>query len=491
MMLQKLLAPLSVRASTGDCSVEVKRVLCDSRKVEEGDVFVAVHNHYYNGHQYIQNALDAGASAIIHSEALPAGVEITVPCVRIHNTLDALGTLCAVNCGEPSRSMRLVGVTGTNGKTTTCHMIESILTAANLSTGNIGTTGARYAGTTVETGLTTPEAPELQLLLSQMVESGVTAAAIEVSSHGIALGRVQACHFAAGVFTGMGRDHLDFHGSQDEYRETKVNWLLDDVQNSANLCGAVVPFDDEAGQEVYGEFRGRILSFGFDDDADIYPSELELTASATRGRVVTPYGTLSLFLNVAGRHNVRNALAAIGVAHLLDLEPIAVVEGLQRFSGVTGRFDPVSNERGIQVYVDYAHTPDALSAAVQSLREVTEKKILVVFGCGGDRDPAKRPEMAAIVAEHADIMVITSDNPRSEDPKAIVDAIAAGVPETFDSSSVVVEVDRAKAIARAVELAEEGDAILIAGKGHETKQIIGDKVLPFDDRLVVQEVLSK
>ncbi len=490
MTLQQLLAPLAIRSSTGDCSVEVKRVLCDSRKVSDGDVFVAVHNHYYNGHDYIQSALDAGAAAIIHSEDLPDGLETSAPCVRIHNTMDALGMLCAFNSGEPSRSMRLIGVTGTNGKTTTCHMIESILQAANVPTGHVGTTGARFGETEIDTGLTTPEAPELQDLLAKMVEGGVQSAAIEVSSHGIALGRVSACHFAVGVFTGMGRDHLDFHGSQEEYQETKVNWLLDDVQQSAGLCGAVVPFDDEAGQEVYREFRGRILSFGFDDDADIYPDELELTATGTRGRVVTPYGTLSLFLNVAGRHNVRNALAAIGVAHLLDIEAIAVVEGLQRFQGVTGRFHSVPNDRGLQIYVDYAHTPDALRAAVQSLNEVTDKNVVVVFGCGGDRDASKRPEMGAVAAEFANTLVVTSDNPRSEDPDSIIKDIVSGIPESFDASSVVVEVDRAKAIAQALSLAKEGDAVLIAGKGHETKQIIGDQVLPFDDRLVVEEALS-
>jgi UDP-N-acetylmuramyl-tripeptide synthetase len=490
MNLAELIINLPVRHASGNLDVPVNHVLCDSRKITPGDVFVAVSNVYYDGHQYIQDAIAAGASAIVHSNNLSDDLVCDIPCVRVTSTMEAIGYMCALERGNPSRKMDLVGVTGTNGKTSTCHMIESIMKASGVPTGIIGTTGASYGDISVDTGLTTPEAPELQKILAEMVDAGVQRATVEVSSHGIALKRVLGCHYSAGVFTGLGRDHLDFHANPSEYRETKVNWLLDDVQGCPNVRGVVTPLDDDAGQEIYREFRGRVLSFGFDDDSDIYPEALEMTTAGTRGRVLTPRGTLSLFLQAPGRHNVRNAMAAIGVASLLDIEPIAVVEGLQRFRGAPGRFDSVENTQGLTVLVDYAHTPDALAVAIQSLREITEGRVIVVFGCGGDRDQEKRPEMGAIVAEHADVLVVTSDNPRTESPTAIIDQVIAGIPTSSDAGSVHVEPDRRAAIKQAIELASPGDAVLIAGKGHESKQIIGDEVIAFDDRQVAAEVLQ-
>ncbi len=489
MRLQQLLADVLVRKSAGDLEVEVGRLHCDSRKVGAGDVFAAIVDVYRDGRKFVDAAIEAGAAALVLPEA-PAG-ELSVPWIVVPNVPGALAQMCATRYGHPSKSLDLIGVTGTNGKTTTCHLLESILTSAGKTPGLLGTTtGARYAGKIVTTGLTTPESPELQMLLADMVSSGVDSVAMEVSSHGIALKRVEACEFVAGVLTGIGRDHLDFHADQEDYAETKVNWLLGEVQASPRCRGVVVPADDEWGMEVHREFRKPILTFGFDDDADIQPSALDMTPVRTRGRLSTPQGTLTLDLGLPGRHNVRNAMAAVAVAQILELEPIALVEGLMRVRGVPGRFEPVANDRGISILVDYAHTPDALGAAIASLREVTDRRLVVVFGCGGDRDREKRPEMGRVAAEGADVVVVTSDNPRSEAPGEIIEEILLGLPLDV-TAEVHVEPDRREAIRLALtEVAAEGDVVLIAGKGHETGQTIGEETVPFDDRVVAREVME-
>lgn len=490
MTLNDLLEKVLVKETSGDLSIEVERIHCDSRKIGAGDVFAVVTDVYRDGREFIGAAIEAGAVALVVAEPPPEGT--AVPWVRVPQVSAALGQMCAARMSHPSHKLELVGITGTNGKTTTCHLLEAVLLLAGRTPALIGTaTGARYAGKIVQTGLTTPEAPELQALLSDMVASGVHTAAMEVSSHGIALHRVEGCEFVAAVLTGIGRDHLDFHGTEESYSDTKVDWMLGDVQAALRCKGVVVPADDDAGREVMSEFRKNILTFGFEDDADIYPTALELTPSGTRGRISTPEGTLTLDLRLPGRHNVRNAMAAIGAAQILGVEPIAIVEGLQRARGVPGRFEAVPNERGIHVLVDYAHTPDALTAAIASLRELTEGRLHVVFGCGGDRDRAKRPLMARAVYEGADLMVITSDNPRGEEPHAIIEDILLGVPVDADPARMHVEVDRREAIGFAIGLAHPGDTVLIAGKGHETGQTIGAETLPFDDRVVAAEVMAQ
>ena len=492
MKLRELLTHVLVRQTHGDLDVEVDQVRSDSRKVEPGDVFAAQNDVYHQGDKFIGAALEAGARALV-VETLPEGLPAELPVVVVPNAAEALAHMSAARFGQPSTHLDLIGVTGTNGKTTTCHLLEPILLMAGRTPGLIGTAiGARYAGKTLNTGLTTPEAPELQAILSDMVRDGVNAAAIEVSSHGIALKRSEGCAFAIGVLTGIGRDHLDFHESQQAYVDTKVNWLLGEVQQSPTCRGAVVPWDDPAGQEVLSEFRKPILTFGYDEEADIYPTALELQPTLTRGRIATPEGTLTLELRgLPGRHNVRNAMAAIGTALLLGVEPISIVEGLQRFSGVPGRLEPVPNNRGISVLVDYAHTPDALQATIAALREVTEGRIVVVFGCGGDRDKEKRPEMARVAHRGADVLVVTSDNPRSEDPVAIIDEILLGIPADATPETVHVEVDRKLAIEKAIGLAATGDLVLVAGKGHERGQTSGGQTIPFDDRAVCAEVLAR
>ncbi len=489
MLSQLLMELLHVRETSGNLdAVAVGHVRADSRRVAPGDLYVATKTVYTDGHKFIADAIARGAAAVVFSD--PPAELPAVPWVRVHSGTMAVGPLASARYGHPSHGLGLLGVTGTNGKTTVTWMLESILTSDGRKAGRIGTTGAHLGSQTVDTGFTTPEAPELQELLHGFLAEGGQAVAMEVSSHAIALRRVHGCRFSVGVFLGIGSDHLDFHGTLEEYSETKVNWLLGDVQHAPSSRGLVVPADDPWGQEVMQEHRGRLLSFGFDDDADIYPAALELGPELTRGRIATPEGTLQLWLRMPGRHNVRNALAAIAAAQLFGVEPIAIVEGLERFQGVPGRVEPVKNDRGLTVLVDYAHTPDALKATITSLRELTEGRVLVVFGCGGDRDRTKRPEMGRVVHDLADVMVVTSDNPRSEPPHQIIDEILLGLPVDADPERLVVEVDRRVAIETAISLAEPGDVVLIAGKGHETYQILAEGTVPFDDRTVAAEVLA-
>ena len=489
MKLDALLVGLLVKSVRGDLDTDVTGVRTDSRKVKPGDIFCAQQDRYHDGLQYVNDAVTNGAAALV-CETLPES-PLDIPCVVVPNAAIAAAQLAAALLKHPSQQLNLVGITGTNGKTTTALILRAILAVARRRWGVLGTTvGARWMDRHIATGLTTPEAPELQAILAAMVQDEIDTCAMEVSSHGIALHRVAACDFAVGIFTGLGRDHLDFHESLEDYADTKVNWLLGEVQQSRTLKGVVAPIDDPYGAEILSEFRYSTMTFGFTDEADIYPVDMELTPSGTRGRISTPSGTLTVSLRLAGRHNVRNAMAAIGAALLLDIEPIDIVDGLSRVPTVRGRFEPVPNDKQLHVLVDYAHTPDALETAIGSLRELTEGRVITVFGCGGDRDREKRPEMAQAAYAHSDVVVVTSDNPRSEDPDQIIHDIQKGIPETDSDTTVIVEVDRKTAIAKAIELATPADVVLIAGKGHETVQIIGTESLPFDDVLIAQECMK-
>jgi UDP-N-acetylmuramoyl-L-alanyl-D-glutamate--2,6-diaminopimelate ligase len=488
-----LLSGLSVRASAGDLETRVLAPQSDTRRIVPGSVFVAVKDAYHDGPKWVADAIEKGAAALILGEAPES--ELPVPWVVVPHPGHALAVASANFHGNPTRKLDLIGITGTSGKTTTAALIHAILTTAGRNAGLFGTTvGAEFAGKAVKTGLTTPESPELQAILADWQARGCDTATMEVSSHGIALKRVAACDFAVGVFTGLGQDHLDFHEDLDDYGETKINWLLGDVQRSKRCKGVVVPEGDDWADQVHAEFRGNVMTFGFSEEADVYPPHLELTATGTRGRIHTPDGTLTLDLKLPGRHNVKNAMAAICTAILLGIQPIDIVDGLSRVRRVPGRLEPVANDAGLAVFVDYAHKPDALLAVIASLREIVPAgaRLIVVFGCGGDRDRQKRPEMGRIAYENADIVVITSDNPRSEAPLAIIDEIALGTPPDAEPGRVHIEVDRRAAIELALlDLAEPGDVILIAGKGHETGQIVGTEVRPFDDRVVAAEILAQ
>lgn len=450
----------------GTTTAAVTGVSCDSRDVRTGDLFCCVPGSRYDGHDFAVGAVAAGAVALLVDRHLPA-VDARVPQIVVRDVRLAMGRLAAAIWGTPSTRLQLVGVTGTNGKTTTTALIGSIMRAAGWATEVMGTLTGRF---------TTPEAPVLQESLADCVARGVKGVAMEVSSHALQLHRVDGTRFAAGVFTNLSRDHLDLHGTMDAYFEAKAR-LFD--SNFTDI--AVVNVDDVYGERLAAGCKVKVVPYG---RADL--TELSITAEshsyAWRG--------LSIRVPLGGSFNVSNSLAAATVAREIGIDPAAVVEGLASVPPVPGRFESVDEGQDFSVLVDYAHTPDGLAAVLRSARDSNPNgRLIVVFGCGGDRDKAKRPLMGEIAATLADEVVVTSDNPRSEDPKSINAAIVAGIPDHLRHRLVGVNVDRADAIQLGIGRASEGDVVVIAGKGHEITQTFGTTVEPFDDRVVAREAL--
>jgi UDP-N-acetylmuramoyl-L-alanyl-D-glutamate--2,6-diaminopimelate ligase len=386
--------------------------------------------------------------------------------------------------GRPTRELDVAGVTGTNGKTTTAFLLYSVLAAAGRRPGLLGTVEMRVGGERRAVTRTTPEAIDLQRTFRELLDAGDRSCAMEASSHASELKRLVGTRFRALVFTNLSQDHLDFHGTLAAYFEAKRR-LFTEPDVDGNRPPAAVNVGDPHGRrlaEELGRLEGRILTFGFADDADIRPQELELTPSATSFRAAG----LSVRPRLRGRFNVENVLGAIAAGRLLGLEDEAIVRGVEHVTGVPGRFEAVEEGQPFAVIVDYAHTPEALENVLAEARRLASGRLICVFGCGGDRDRAKRPLMGEVVGRLADVAIVTSDNPRSEEPEAIIEEILAGM-----NGSEEVEPDRAAAIARAVERAGEGDVVVIAGKGHEQGQELRDRTIPFDDREVARDALRR
>jgi len=481
-------------ALEGDPMTEVTGVSHDSRRVVRGDLFCAVPGTRVDGHDHAAAAAQSGAGALLVERRL----DVAIPQVLVPDVRAAMGPAASLILGVPSRSLRVFGVTGTNGKTTTTYLIESMARAAGMSAGVIGTIETRVDGVPLPAGLTTPEAPDLQQVLARMRDGGVGVVAMEVSSHALEFGRVGGTWFAAATFLNLSHDHLDFHGSLDAYFAAKAR-LFD----PALAAVAVVNVADPYGARLVDLCRERELrtvtfagaveeaatTAGADTRADVRADDVRLGASGTTFTLVAPsWGSpRSVATNLVGSFNVTNAVAAAASALAGGMSLDAVAGGLAADIRVPGRFEPVDRGQDFTVVVDYAHTPDALAHALQAAREITQNRVLVVFGCGGDRDREKRAVMGAVAAANADVAYVTSDNPRSEDPAAIVDAVRSGIPA---DANAVVELDRRRAIERALADAVAGDVVVVAGKGHESGQIIGDTVRPFDDRLVVADLLE-
>lgn len=471
----------------------VAGIAYDSRRVQPGDIFVALKGLQSDGHDHLQQAIASGAAAVMVDAAwaLARPVDLGVPVFHAADTREALAWLAAEHHGHASRAMEIVGVTGTNGKTTTTHLIEAILQEAGRSTGLIGTLGGRYqeggASQTLETGHTTPQSLELQGLFARMKRSGVNAVVMEVSSHALDQLRVAHTDFDAAAFTNLTQDHLDYHLTMEAYAKAKAK-LFDMIAPSTGFRGVTVNLDDAAGQTMAQHARVPVLGYSAQgSQADLRAEDLMLTAAGSRWTLVTPFGRQSLTLRLPGLFNVSNALAAIGCALSLGIPLATCVAGLERVRGVPGRVELVTRpEDPFSVLVDYAHTPDGLENVLKTAREFTRNRLIVVFGCGGDRDKGKRPQMGAIASQLADVVFLTSDNPRSEDPQAILSDVAAGM-----SGAFVSEPDRELAIGLAVAEAKAGDVVVIAGKGHETYQIFADRTIHFDDREVARAALAR
>jgi UDP-N-acetylmuramoyl-L-alanyl-D-glutamate--2,6-diaminopimelate ligase len=492
-LLQKALAPTAAEDTrraleTWAQSLEAPclGVTHDSRDVRPGFVFVALRGLKAEGVAFAPQAIAAGARAVVAERDSPAGT--AVPWVVVRDARLALASLSAEFYGHPSRQMRVVGITGTNGKTTTSYLVSSMFEAAGIQCGVMGTVSHRIGDREVPATRTTPEAPELQRLLREMADAGCGACAMEVSSHALALRRADAIEFAAGVFTNLTRDHLDFHTDMEQYFAAKRR-LFELLPPGAP---AVVNVDDPRGAAIV-EMASRPVTYSLQRRADVTPGPIALTLRGLEFDIRIPQGTVHVHSNLIGRPNVYNILAATGVAAGLDLPLDAMERGIARLAGVPGRFERVSTPADdVTVIVDYAHTDDALRNLLETARPLAARRLITVFGAGGDRDRTKRPLMGMVAARLSDVVVITSDNPRSEEPQRIMDEIALGVQAEARQRDVAVVgiVDRREAIHHAVSQAAAGDVVLIAGKGHEKYQEIAGRALPFDDSAEAREALA-
>jgi len=466
----------------------VAGVAYDSRTVAPGQVFVALKGQHADGTAFARQAIERGAAAVVSEQAAPDGVH--VPWAIVEDARLALAVLAAAFYRDPSREMRVIGITGTNGKTTTAYLVASIFDAAGIRCGILGTVGYRVGDEVRDATRTTPEAPEVQALLREMVDKQCGACAMEVSSHALSLRRVAGITFAAGIFTNLTRDHLDFHADMDDYFRAKrrlFEMLPRDAPSLINL-------DDPRGASLV-EAGGRPLTYAINRQADVMPGPLSFSLGGLSFDVRTPGGTLHVTSKLVGRPNVYNILAAVSAATALDVPAGAIERGLESLDGVPGRFQVVSDASDeVTVVVDYAHTDDALRNLLETARPLTPGRMITVFGCGGDRDRTKRPLMGAVAGRLSDLIVLTSDNPRGEDPNRIIEEVQRGItPDTRRDSAqrLLTIVDRHAAIAKAIELARPGDVVLVAGKGHEKYQVIGDRALPFDDVAVAREALAR
>ncbi|MDQ7793953.1 MAG: UDP-N-acetylmuramoyl-L-alanyl-D-glutamate--2,6-diaminopimelate ligase [bacterium] len=469
----------------GDPGADITGIAYDSRRVNRGDLFCAITGQVTDGHRYLEAALDRGAAALL-VEQVPRGVP--VPVVRAADSRRAMALAAANFHRRPSLKLRVVGVTGTKGKTTTAFLLRTILEGAGVPTGLVGTVANVVGGRERPVERTTPEAPDLQALLAEMVAAGDRAVVMEVSSHALVLSRVEGCRFDTAVFTNLGRDHLDFHPSHEAYRDAKLRLftgLGEDAKEGRRT--AVINLDDPAAGHFLAASPVAAFTFGLGSQALVRGEDLVLDGEGTSftlragwpgepGEVEIPFR-----VNVPGRFNVYNSLAAITAGMAEGVHPAVMPEILAGAPRVPGRLEKVEEGQDFTVLVDYAHTPDSLENVLATTRECSPGRLIVVFGCGGDRDRGKRPLMGRVAVEGADLVVLTSDNPRSENPAAILEDILAGTGPP-DPSRLWVEPDRRQAIRRAVAIARRGDTVVLAGKGHETYQQVGDTKFPFDDR---------
>ncbi len=492
MKLGSLLQPIErlmrQRPSESITHVDVRRLQYDSRLVEPGDLFIALRGLHAAGADFAADAVARGAVAVVAEQ--PTVVSPALPWIEVVDARSAMAVLAAEFYGRPSESMRVVGITGTNGKTTTAYLLRAVFEAAGVKCGLLGTVSYSVGDEELPASRTTPEAPDVQRMFRRMVDSGCGACVMEVSSHALAQQRVDETRFAAGVFTNFTRDHLDFHGDMESYFAAKKR-LFDMLPPGTP---AIINMDDPRGESLR-RASSRPVTYAINKPADVAPGPLSLSFEGLDFDVRTPKGSVHVKSPLVGRPNVSNILACVATAAALDVPASAIERGLASLAGVPGRFEVVSRGNDdVTVVVDYAHTDDALKNLLETARPLAQRKVITVFGCGGDRDRTKRPLMGAVAARLSDVVVITSDNPRGEDPVRIIDEIKRGLPPPppdRDGASVVTIADRKEAIQFAVRKAQPGDLILLAGKGHEKSQTIGGREYPFDDGQIAREALER
>ncbi len=473
---------ITVRAMSGQQTLMVSAIASHTSDVIPGALFVAIRGTTRDGHALVDDAIARGAVAVVVERAVT--VPKNIPCIEVADTRIALGQLAATFFEQPTEKMCVIGVTGTNGKTTLTYLLESIWKAANRVPGVMGTINYRFGNRVVPSTTTTPDAVTVQRICRAMCDAGVTDLVMEVSSHGLVQHRVDACQFDGAIFTNLTQDHLDYHTDMHDYLQAKRRLFSELLMASAKSTFAAVNAEDAASSALIAEYSGRVLRYGFASHCEVYPLQWHSDVSGITMQVRTPAGDIAIRSSLMGRFNVLNILAAIAAGCGMHLPLTQIARGVADVVRVPGRLERVPDTENITVVVDYAHTPDALENVLATMREIATARLITVFGCGGDRDAGKRVLMGRVAAAASDLVIVTSDNPRTEDPAAIVAQIARGV--SADVAHEIV-VDRRDAILRALTSAAPGDVVVIAGKGHEDYQIIGTEKFHFDDREIVQE----
>ncbi|MBW7473653.1 UDP-N-acetylmuramoyl-L-alanyl-D-glutamate--2,6-diaminopimelate ligase [Paenibacillus oenotherae] len=490
MQLEQLSSLLLTSRIDGDPETVINNIQIDSRKVAPGDLFLCLPGHTVDGHDFAPQAVEQGAAALVTERRL----ELAVPQLIVKDSRLAMAVISDYFFGQPSRKLKLIGVTGTNGKTTVTYLLERILTDAGFKPGVIGTIETRYASTTVPMSGTTPEALHLQRYLADMAAAGTDYCAMEVSSHALEQGRTKGCRYRTAIFTNLTQDHLDYHGTMERYaaaKELLFSRLGNTYSESPNERSyAVLNGDDPASAAFAAATSAEVITYGVDQAADVRATDIRITAGGTFFRVETFRGNMDLTLRMAGKFNVYNALAAISAGLIEGLSLERMKQSLEALPGVPGRVEAVHGGQPFAVIVDYAHTPDGLENVLRAVKEFAAGRVICVFGCGGDRDRTKRPIMGQIAVRYADYAIVTSDNPRTEDPLRILADIEEGLVQAgVSQAKYQLLADRRTAIQKAVEMASPDDVVLIAGKGHETYQIIGSVTTDFDDREVAKEAI--
>lgn len=485
MILKDALQQISDAACTGNPDVPILGIAYDSRSVQPGDLFVAIKGEKTDGAQFVQQAIAKGAAAVA-SEQTPAP-NLPIPAVTVKDARQFLADIARIFYGDPCAHLKLVGITGTKGKTTTSYLIDSIYAHSGIASCLVGTIGMKIKDRNYHSAHTTPEASDLTRFFHQALEQGCTHGVLEVSSHALALKRVFGARFAVGIFMNLTHDHLDFHKEMESYFQAKK--LLFALENGNRLETAVINIDDAFGARLARDITIPSLTFGFRDSASIHVVQWESRADSTCLTLETPQGRLQLHSRLIGRPNAYNIMAATGAAMGLGLDINQICAGIEALAGVPGRMERVDEGQDFLVLVDYAHSPDSLENLLQTAAQLPHNRLITVFGCGGDRDRAKRPIMGEIAARLSDYVIATSDNPRSEEPLAILGEIEPGLKK--GSAPYAIEPDRRRAIEAAIEMASGNDVVLIAGKGHEDYQLVGGKTLSFDDRTVARELIRQ
>lgn len=485
MILKQILQNIKYTLIQGDLNTGIQGIAYDSRQVKPGFLFICIAGFQTDGHLYAEQAIANGATAILAERTIDVAEDVTLVCTD--NTRLAMPILASNYYNEPSKDLKVIGVTGTNGKTTTTHLIQAILQEAGKKVGIIGTLYTRIDDYEHIIGHTTPEALDIEQFMDIVRDHKGEAVVMEVSSHALDLGRVSKINFNAAVFTNLTQDHLDYHKTMEEYKRCKLK-LFQQIPSEEN-CFCIINADDAYAADFIDASGKLAYTYGIDQPADVKASNLNTGLKGTKFKVKYKDGSFDIKINLIGLFSVYNALAAIAFALRDGIAPAVIQSALQKVKGVPGRFEQVDAGQDFTVIVDYAHTPDGLENILKTARQLVEKRLITVFGCGGDRDKTKRPLMGEIAARYSDFSVVTSDNPRSEEPEAIIEDIIPGV-ERVSGARYAIIPDRREAIRHAVNLARQGDMVIIAGKGHETYQLVKGQVFDFDDRVVAAEYLK-